>query len=153
MKQLFLIMFTFAISLWLNAQSGSAKQVKWNFAAKKVASNTYEIKMTANVSGDFHIYAQNAGVEGPVPTSFNFSSNPLVALNGKTKEIGKLIRKKEEVWGGDVNYYERTVEFVQVVKLKGKAKTNVSGKVEFMVCNDSVCLPPSEVEFKIPVGG
>jgi thiol:disulfide interchange protein DsbD len=153
MKHFFLILFAFGTSLLLNAQSGSAKQVKWNFGAKKISTDTYEIKMTASVSGDFHIYAQNAGVEGPVPTTFSFSSNPLLSLNGKTKEVGKLVRKNEEVWGGDVNYYEKSVEFVQVVKLKGKAKTNVSGKVEFMVCNESVCLPPSEVEFKIPVGG
>jgi thiol:disulfide interchange protein DsbD len=42
---------------------------------------------------------------------------------------------------------------VQVVKLKGNIKTTVAGSVEFMVCNDNKCLPPSEVPFKIAVGG
>jgi DsbC/DsbD-like thiol-disulfide interchange protein len=51
-----------------------------------------------------------------------------------------------------VNYYEKTVDFVQVVKVKGKAKTSLTGKVEFMVCNDEKCLPPSEVPFTINLG-
>lgn len=135
------------------AQSGSAKQVKWTFSSKKIADNTYEVKLTANINGDYHIYAQEAGVDGPVPTSVNFTSNPLISFNGKIKEQGKLIKKYESAWSGNVNYYEKTVDFVQVVKLKTRAKTNLNGKVEFMVCNDNLCLPPSEVEFKVAVGG
>jgi thiol:disulfide interchange protein DsbD len=77
----------------------------------------------------------------------------LLIIDGKPKEIGKVIRKKEEVWGGVVNYYEKNVNFVQVVKLRGNIKTNISGKIEFMVCDDSQCLPPSEVEFNVNVGG
>lgn len=131
----------------------SEKQVKWTFTSKKIADKVYEIRMKADINGDFHLYAQNAGVEGPVPTAFKFVSNPLSSLDGKVKEVGKLIKKKEEVWGGNVNYYQGSVEFVQVVKLKGNIKTTVAGSVEFMVCNDSKCLPPSEVPFKIAVGG
>lgn len=131
----------------------SEKQVKWTFTSKKIADKVYEIRMKADINGDFHLYAQNAGVEGPVPTAFKFVSNPLSSLDGKVKEVGKLIKKNEEVWGGNVNYYQGSVEFVQVVKLKGNIKTTVAGSVEFMVCNDSKCLPPSEVPFKIAVGG
>ena len=131
----------------------STKQVQWNFTSKKIAENTYEIHMTAIVSGDWHLYAQNVGVEGPVPTSFSFTKNPLLVMDNKVKEVGNLIRKKEEVWNGVVNYYQSKVNFIQVVKLKANVKTNVAGKVEFMVCNDSQCLPPSTVDFKVNVGG
>ena len=131
----------------------STKQVQWNFTSRKIAENTYEIHMTAIVSGDWHLYAQNVGVEGPVPTSFSFTKNPLLVMDNKVKEVGNLIRKKEEVWNGVVNYYQSKVNFIQVVKLKANVKTNVAGKVEFMVCNDSQCLPPSTVDFKVNVGG
>ena len=155
MKHFFLLTLSLITGYILYAQTGSAKQVKWDFATKKLSENTYEIKITANIGGNYHMYAQDAGTDGPVATEFTFTGNPLVLMNGKVKEVGKKVTKKEEVWGGKgiVNYYEKSVEFVQVVKLKGNAKTNVTGKVEFMVCNDSQCLPPSEVEFKIPVGG
>jgi hypothetical protein len=131
----------------------SNKQVQWNFTSKKVSDNTYEIHMTATVNGDWHLYSQNVGVDGPVPTSFNFNKNPLLVLDNKVKEVGALVKKKEEVWGGVVNYYQNKVNFIQVVKLKGNIKTNVAGKVEFMVCNESQCLPPSTVDFKVSVGG
>ena len=131
----------------------SNKQVQWNFTTKKINETTYEVHMTATVNGDWHLYAQNVGVEGPIPTSFTFNKNPLVVLDNKIKEVGNLVKKKEQVWGGVVNYYESKVNFIQIVKLKSNVKTNLAGKVEFMVCNDSQCLPPSTVDFKVNIGG
>ncbi|NML20778.1 sugar transporter [Pseudoflavitalea sp. G-6-1-2] len=135
------------------AMAQSSKAVKWTFSSKKIAAGTYEVRMSAAISGDYHMYAQNAGVDGPLPTAISFNKNPLVTVDGKAKEVGKMVKKFESAWSGTVNYYEKTVDFVQVVKVKGKAKTNVSGKVEFMVCNDEQCLPPSEEEFTVNIGG
>jgi hypothetical protein len=129
------------------------KPVSWTFSAKKIADKTYEVYATANITGDWHLYSQNVGVDGPVPTTLTFNKNPLLTLDGKTKEVGKVIKKKEEVWDGVVNYYEKNVSFVQVVKVRGTAKTNLAGKVEFMVCNDEKCLPPVEVDFSVNIGG
>ena len=131
----------------------SNKEVKWSFSAKKIADKVYEVHLTALVNGDFHIYAQNVGVEGPIPTSFTFTKNPLLLLDGKVKEVGKVVKKNEEVWGGTVNYYEKSVDFVQTVKVKGSAKTNLAGKVEYMVCDNEKCLPPAETTFSVAIGG
>jgi hypothetical protein len=148
----FILSLTLVMAAWaVTAQSN--KEVKWEFTAKKLADKTYEVHLTARINGDWHLYAQNVGVEGPVPTTFTFTKNPLLSLDGKVKELGKVIKKTEEVWGGVVNYYENTVDFVQVVKVKGAAKTSLAGKVEFMVCNDEKCLPPAEVPFTINIGG
>ena len=141
MKQFVLSLFMVFTAVAAMAQS--SRQVKWDFTAKKISDKTYEVHMTANISGEWHLYAQNVGVDGPVPTTFTFTKNPLLAFDGKIKEQGKVIKKKEEVWGGVVNYYENTVNFVQIVKIKGSAKTNLAGKVEFMVCDDEKCLTPS----------
>ena len=109
--------------------------------------------MTATIGANYHMYAQNAGVEGPLPTTFKFTKNPLAVYDGKLKEVGKLIKKKEEVWNGTVQFYENSVDFVLVVKLKGDIKTSLAGTVEFMVCNDSQCLPPSKTDIKVNIGG
>jgi thiol:disulfide interchange protein DsbD len=53
------------------------------------------------------------------------------------------------VFGVDVKYFSGKVDFVQLVKLKSKAKTNFTGSVEFMVCNDQQCLPPATQKFSI----
>jgi DsbC/DsbD-like thiol-disulfide interchange protein len=151
MKHLFTLLSVLMITTLASAQS--AKQVKWSFTSKKIAEKTYEIHMTASLNGNWHMYAQNVGVDGPVPTTFTYTKNPLLSVDGKPKEIGKVIKKKEEVWGGVVNYYEKSVSFIQVVKVKGNIKTNIAGKVEFMVCDDQLCLPPSQVEFTVNLGG
>lgn len=137
----------------IKAQMGSAKQVTLSYASKKLADKKYEVSITANIAGNFHLYAQDAGVDGPVPTKITIAPNPLLVSEGKFKETGKKITKVEEVWGGKVNFYEKTVTFTQVVVAKSKAKTSLNGKIEFMVCNDEVCLPPAEVSFKIAIGG
>jgi DsbC/DsbD-like thiol-disulfide interchange protein len=134
------------------AMAQSSNEVKWTYTAKKIADKTYEVRMTATVNSGWHIYSQNVGVDGPIPTSFTFSKNPLVVLDGKPNEVGKVISKKEEVWGGVVRYFENKVEFVQKVKVKG-GKTKLAGKVEYMVCNDEKCLPPAETEFAVAIGG
>jgi Disulphide bond corrector protein DsbC len=152
MKQIFTFLTLVLLTSTL-ANAQSAKQVKWVYTVKKIADKTYEVSMSATVGSKYHIYSQDAGAEGPLPTTFNFTKNPLVSFEGKVKETGKLIKKNEEVWGGVVNYYENSVNFIQVVKLKSNIKTNIAGKVSFIVCNDRECLAPSDVDFSVAVGG
>src|ERR1700676_1678704 len=121
----------------------------WSFTAKKVADKTYEIHCLADVQAPWHTYSQFTPDGGPLPTKFIFSKNPLYSLDGDMKENGKMIIKHEDVFGVDVKYFEGKVDFVQLIKLKGKAKTNFSGSVEFMVCNDEQCLPPTTRKFTV----
>lgn len=120
----------------------SSRQVSWTYSTKKIADKTYEIHMIATIGGDFHMYAQDAGGDGPIPTTFSFTKSPLFILDGGVKEKGQLVKKFESAWNHDVKYYEKTVDFVQVIKLKSNVKTSLDGKVEFMVCDDHECLPP-----------
>ena len=135
------------------AMAQSSRQVSWTYSAKKIADKTYEVHMIATIGGDFHLYAQDAGGDGPIPTTFTFTRSPLFVLDGNVKEKGQLVKKFETAWNHDVRYYEKTVEFVQVVKLKSNVKTSLAGKVEFMVCNDHECLPPADVDIKVNIGG
>lgn len=153
MKKYFPFLFFVFLSISGFTQMGSAKQVSWTFASKKIGDKQYEVKMTATIAGNYHLYAQVAGVEGPIPTTITFTPNPLLIMQGKPVEQGKKITKMEEAWGGKVNFYEKTVTFVQIVNAKTKAKTSLNGKIEFMVCDDELCLPPAEVPFKIAIGG
>lgn len=119
--------------------------VQWSYTAKKKASNVYEVVVTAVLEPSWHIYSQNTPSGGPVPTKFTFTKNPLISFEGKVKEVGKLKSEKDNIFGVDVKYYSDKVEFVQMVKLKkDNLKTNVSSTIEYMLCNDSQCLPPTK---------
>jgi hypothetical protein len=147
------LLFGIALLTGTFAMAQSSKQVSWTWSAKRIADRTYEVHMTATIGGDFHLYAQDAGGDGPIPTAFTFTKSPLLTLDGNVQEKGQLVKKFESAWNHDVKYYEKTVDFVQVVKLKSNIKTSLAGKVEFMVCNDHECLPPADVDIKVNIGG
>ncbi len=65
-----------------------------------------------DISPPWHTYSQFTAEGGPLSTKFSFSKNPLYKLEGKVKENGKMITKHESVFGVDVNYFERSVDFV-----------------------------------------
>lgn len=125
--------------------------VQWQFNVKKISEGVFACTAKATVNKPWHIYSQSTPEGGPIPTSITINKNPLIELQESTKELGKMNTKREEVFGVDVKYYDGSVEFVQVFKLKKKVKTNISGTVEYMVCNDSECLPPKKQSFSIAV--
>lgn len=129
--------------------AASAQKVTWSFSAKKLAGNKFELHLTATPPAGWHIYSQNTPDGGPLPTEFTFNANPLVTIAGKPKEIGKAVQYYDKNFKVNVTYLEGKVDFVQQVTLKGRVKTNITGKVESMICNDNRCLPPSTENFSI----
>lgn len=124
--------------------------VSWTTSSKKIDSKTYEVHLIANIDKGWHIYSQTTADGGPIPTSFTFTKNPLVIVEGKAKEIGKLEKHNEPLFGNiEVKQFSNNVDFVQTVKLKAPVKTSVDVAVEFMVCNDKQCLPPSTKKFSV----
>lgn len=151
MKKTFLLPFLlFAIVSATRAQIENP--VQWTYTAKKIADKTYELHMTAVVDGKWHIYAQDAG-EGPEPTSFAFTANPLVKLDGKVREDGKLEKTYDPNFKSTLKYYANKVDFIQKIKMKSSASTVIKGTVTYMTCDDKKCLPPKEIPFSIKVDG
>jgi Disulphide bond corrector protein DsbC len=127
----------------------SAQKITWSYSAKKLAGNKYELRITANPPAGWHVYSQTTPDGGPLPTVFTFNKNPLVTLTGTPKEAGKIVNYYDKNFKVNVKYFESKAEFVQVVTVKGKVKTNVTGQVESMICNDKQCLPPTTEKFTI----
>ena len=130
----------------LNAQVQNP--VSWKYEAKKIGA-AYNVIITATVDKHWHIYSQNTGKNGPVPTNVTFKTNPLVTLVGKVKEAGKLEKIYDKNFQTEVLFYSNKVVFTQVLKVKAGIKTNISGTVEYMVCDDEKCLPPTKKTFDI----
>ena len=129
----------------VNAQS----PVTWSYSAKKTGDKLYEIHLVAKLEEEWHIYSQTTPEGGPVPTAISFSKNPLVTMEGAIREVGKLEEHFEPLFGVKVKQYSEKVEFVQTIKLKAAVKTAVNGHIQFMVCNDVECMPPSKNTFSI----
>lgn len=140
-----------AASLFISSVTfAQLSPVSWAFSSKKISETVYEIHLTANILPGWHLYSQNQPADAiAVPTSFNFSKNPLLQFDGKVKEVGKLEKFKDVSLDVTAYQYSQKVNFVQRVTVKGKAKTAVSGTLEYQTCDDKKCLPPKSVNFSI----
>ncbi len=124
--------------------------VSFSFASKKISNNVYEVHITASLDRGWHLYSQSQPKDAiALPTTINFNKNPLLEFDGSVKEIGKLEKFVDKELDVSANQYSNQVTFVQKVKVKGKAKTNVTGKLEYQVCTDEKCLPAKTVNLSI----
>jgi thiol:disulfide interchange protein DsbD len=124
--------------------------VSWSFNSKMVSDKSYEVHLTANIQSGWHLYSQDQPSDAiAIPTSVTINNNPLLKLDGKVKEVGKMEKFNDKNLGISAHQYSNKVDFVQVIKVKSSAKTNVSGSVEFQTCDDKKCLPPKTVDFNI----
>ncbi len=146
-KLLLAVTAMFLFSVGAKAQIES--HVTWAFAAKKTSATEATVLIRATIDKGWHVYSQNVKEGGPVKTSFTFDPSKEYTLVGKTIEPTP-INRYEKAFSMNVGFFENSVVFQQKIKLKAKA-TTVTGKLEFMTCNDTKCLPPDEVKFSIPV--
>lgn len=145
-----LVLLALFVSGTLLSQAQALNPVTWSFSAVKISDKEYEIHMKANIQSGWHLYSQNQPDNAiNMPTEFTFNANPLFTREGKVKEVGNMELVKDAVLKSSANQYSNTVEFIQKIKLKAKAKTNITGNVEYQTCDDKKCLPPKKVNFNI----
>lgn len=144
-----LLVFLF-VSLYISSFGQSA--VHWQYTNKKVAENTYEIHLTANIDEGWHIFSQTQPKDAiPIPTRISFGKNPMVQLKGKIQELGQMEKYKVKLLDMEQYQYSGRVDFVQTVVLKSKVKTNINGTIFYQTCNDHECLPPKTIKFSLPL--
>jgi thiol:disulfide interchange protein DsbD len=141
------ILIGFIFSTWsLQAQF----PVSWSFSSKKISEKTFELHLTANIQSGWHLYSQDQPDDAiAIPTDIKINNNPLLKLDGKVKEVGNMEKYKDKILGVSAHQYSNKVDFVQLLKIKSNAQTNVSGTVQFQTCDDKKCLPPKTVTFNI----
>ena len=136
---------------------GQQEEIQWSAQAKQTGDQTYDLVFTAELQSGWHIYAQrdeDATEESIViPTTFSFpGAEKQYALMGSTQQP-QGITKLDEVLGETVTYFENTVAFVQSIRISDRTLETIDASVEFMICNDTQCLPPDVEEFNIQLSG
>jgi len=122
------------------------KPVTWSYSNKQVSETEFDLVLTANIDNSWHLYSQFIGEGGPVPTSFKFKPSPDYTLVGKVSESPKPKKIFEKVFEMEVTFFEKKATFTQKVRLKVPA-SKIKGTLTFMVCDDSQCLPPEDIDF------
>jgi thiol:disulfide interchange protein DsbD len=142
--------FFIAVVALLAVQSVFAQilnPVKWQWKAEPTGKGEFNLVFSAKIDKGWHVYSQFIGNDGPVPTSFTFNANKDVQLIGKPSETGaKMHEGHDPVFDMQLKYFEGTMVCVQKVKVL--KNTKLKGTLEFMICDDSRCLPPEHLEFE-----
>ncbi len=127
--------------------------VKWQTSVERISDTEYKLISRATIDPGWHLYAQDVPEDGPLPTTFTYDDE-----NGAFKIIGNTTEEEghtvaDPVFEMDIKYFENTAVFEQQIEVLGD-KNKLTAFVEFMVCDDSKCLPPTEetLTFLIPTG-
>ncbi len=122
----------------------------WTYEVKKKTGNDYQLVFHLVLKNPWHIYSLKPGGDGyEIAPSFTFDKNANLKLKGKLTEKGKPTTTTMDGIDGKVTYFSGTVDYVQDVTVTGKTK--ISGKHEYQVCNDKLCLPPKTKDFSFEI--
>lgn len=127
-----------------------ADPVTWSSKVKETATpDLYDVTFTAKIASPWHMYDTGPYKGGPNATAFTFPQTGGVELVGKLKEEARPKRIYDDIFGMEIGYYARSATFTQQVRVTGSAPVKWSPSVEYQVCDDQSCLPPTDFDFTI----
>ena len=144
MKKIILILL---LTLGFTSYAQVFEPVKWTTSVEKVSETEYNLVAKASIDRGWHLYSQNVPEDGPIPTSFSFEENEGYSLIGNVEEEeGHTI--DDPVFNMVIKFFEDSATFKQKIKITSTELTAIIGEVEFMVCDDSKCLPPTYIDLE-----
>jgi len=139
----FLIAFLISAPTWAQIQD----PVQWSFEIEAVDENEVDLIIRADIEAGWHLYSQNAG-DGPVPTSFTFFESENIKTKGEIQE-GIPHEEYDPNFESILRFFDTEAIFTQRIKLLTEESTLLKGELQFMVCNDVMCLPPEWVDIEV----
>ncbi|MGL4347831.1 MAG: protein-disulfide reductase DsbD domain-containing protein [Chitinophagaceae bacterium] len=143
-------LFSLILFLSLSITAQIKNPVNWAFSLEKKSPTQYNIKAKATIEKGWHVYGLKK-VDGPIATSLEITTHPLITIDGKTREIGKKVSQYEDIFSTHVEYFENTMTIVQSIKLKTIAKLTITGYLNFMACDNKNCTPPEKIPFSLSI--
>ena len=138
--------------------------VDWNFSKKQISENTYELTFIADIEPGWAIYSNDIYSSGvdcdieicPIPVSFEFNKdNESESDFDLIGDITELDENKEvsddPIFLMQVTKFTKRATFKQTIELNSD-NIDIKGYLTFMVCDDTKCLPPTDVDFVFEFG-
>lgn len=143
------------VSFMLVSAGSQAQQrspINWQFSVDPINKKEAMLVFKATLDEGWHVYSQHMEDGGPLPTSFKFVPSEDYKLLGDVQEDGTPVESYDETFMMDIVWFSHSVEFKQKIKLNSNTAT-IKGNVEFMACNEEMCLPPERKPFTLTVEG
>lgn len=136
--------------LWAGVAAAQSP-VKWTFTVQDAGNCQADLIFTATINDGWYTYSQFLESDaGPVPTSFTFKEGAHYKLEGKAMEGGEKFTIYDKVFEMKLTKFKHKAIFTQRVSLKAPLKP-IEGYLSFMTCNEEMCLPPVDLDFKFDV--
>lgn len=141
----FFLSFLLVSLTWTTVSAQVLEPVKWSTSVEKISETEYDLISKATIDRGWHLYSQDVPEDGPIPTTFTYDTGADAELMGNTvEEEGRTVN--DPVFNMRIKFFDDAAEFRQRITLINKELSIVKGEVEFMVCDDMRCLPPSYID-------
>lgn len=145
MKKIYTLFLTMMVTLMASAQI--QEPVKFKTELKKISETEAQLVFTASIDAGWHLYSTDLGEGGPTSATIGIDRISGAKLVGKLTPQGNEIEKYDNLFSMNVRYFENKGVFVQNVEFTSD-KYAIDGYLEFGVCNDESCLPPTQSSFE-----
>ncbi|MCF6280412.1 MAG: thioredoxin family protein [Flavobacteriaceae bacterium] len=127
--------------------------VKFSTSVETIDASNYYLVVTATIDKGWHLYSQDIPEDGPIATSIILKND-----SNNFQLIGKPIEDKghtdfDKIFEMEIKYFKNTATFKQRIRLLTNKKVDINGEIEFMVCDDSQCLPPTFKDISFSLQG
>jgi thiol:disulfide interchange protein DsbD len=139
------IIFFLLIGSVANAQIH--KPVVWETSVEKINDADFNLIISATIEDGWHLYSQDVPEGGPIATSITIHEDDekFQLIGGTSEDEGH--EEFDNVFRMNIKFFEDKASFKQKIRLLTNEKIKIEGTLEFMVCDDTFCLPPTEVDF------
>ncbi|MCH5307896.1 MAG: thioredoxin family protein [Prevotella sp.] len=145
MKRLYISILIAIVSLAVEAQM--MEPVHFSSQLKQGKGAEAEIVFSATIDDGWHVYSTDLSSDGPIPATFHADKLEGVELVGKLQPRGHEVKQYDQMFGMELRFFEHQVTFVQRIRFT-QPTYNIVCYLEYGACNDSSCLPPTQVDFK-----
>ncbi len=125
--------------------------VKWSYSTESLGNNEYNLIFIADIDAKWHLYSQDIPMSPPA-TTFSFEAANSYELIGDVTE-SESIEQYDPNFEMVLKFFSNRATFKQKVKVLSDQPVEVSGIIEFMCCDDTRCLPPTEEDFSFKLQG
>lgn len=123
--------------------------VKWSYELKNTGTNSANIILKASIEKGWHLYGMDIPENGPLPTKIVFETLIGAKTEGKVQSTSKPKEVYDPNFDMKLTWFANEAVFVQKISFTDATKIRVKGYVQFMVCNDESCLPPTKEQFDL----
>ncbi len=125
--------------------------VSWTFSHENRGSLEAELVFRASIDMPWHLYSVHLPEGGPIATKPYYDASDRYTLAGEIEEVTKAKIKFDEGFKMELGTISGKAELRQRVRFSQAGTYDITGEIEYQVCDDATCLPPKTEPFSFTI--